>query len=69
MIDPAPGWQIRCPKCGRAKPYGEVGIRIGATSIGKRVLAWCTKCHRLRWAIVDRIPEGKKALAATWDEV
>ena len=26
----APGWQIRCLKCGFTEPYGKYGIRMGA---------------------------------------
>jgi len=55
MLDLAPGWIIRCPKCGKQKPLGETGaIRLGAASIGKRTLAWCSKCKSLRWAAIER---------------
>ena len=55
MLDLAPGWIIRCTKCGKQKPLGETGaIRLGAASIGKRTLAWCSKCNSLRWAAIDR---------------
>lgn len=56
MVDLAPGWWIECPKCGRAKPYNQVGIRLGAASVGKRVLAWCSGCRRFRFAIVEKVP-------------
>jgi hypothetical protein len=63
MIDLAPGWQISCPHCGRTRPYGKLGIRLGAASIGRRTLAWCSKCHRLRWARVERVPDHEPATA------
>jgi len=60
MIDLAPGWIIRCPKCGKQKPLGETGaIRLGAASRGKRTLAWCKTCGWFRWAIIEREPEAK----------
>jgi len=55
MLDLAPGWIIKCPKCGRQKPLGETGaIRLGAASIGKKTLTWCTKCKSLRWVSIER---------------
>lgn len=63
MIDLAPGWQIRCPRCGRTKLLGEMKrfglfrpIRIGAFSVGKRTLAWCSNCRAVRFAIVEAMP-------------
>lgn len=61
MIDLAPGWQITCPRCGRSRPYGKFGIRLGAASIGKRALAWCTQCQRFRMARVEREPDRNRA--------
>jgi hypothetical protein len=63
MIDPAPGWQLRCPTCGRTRPFGEVGVRIGAASVGKRILGWCTACRKLTAAIVEKV-EGPHAAPA-----
>jgi hypothetical protein len=57
LPDLAPGWQIRCPSCGKTKPYGAVGIRLGAASYGKRILAWCSQCRWFRFAIVERRQE------------
>jgi hypothetical protein len=55
MRDLAPGWIIRCTRCGRERPLGETGaIRLGAASRGKGTLAWCTKCRRLRVAAIER---------------
>ncbi len=49
-------WQIRCPKCGCSKPLEEVGgFRRGAASRGKRTLARCSECKKLRWAIVENV--------------
>lgn len=55
----APGWQLRCPKCGRTVPAADVGmIRIGAWSRGKRTLARCSGCNgRFRWVHVERVPD------------
>lgn len=56
-MDLAPGWQIRCPKCGKTRALGETGaIRIGAYSVGKRTLGWCTQCRWLRWAVIEKTP-------------
>lgn len=42
-------WLLSCPTCGRWKPLAELGgIRIGAKSIGKRILGHCSSCGTLR---------------------
>jgi len=50
----APGWQVRCLKCGLKVPAGQAGvIRIGA--IGKSYkLGWCSRCRRLRCLVIER---------------
>ncbi|MBL8820043.1 MAG: transglutaminase domain-containing protein [Planctomyces sp.] len=49
----APGWRISCPKCGRSAPAAAAGMtRIGARSVGKRVLGWCSEC---RWPRLLRV--------------
>jgi hypothetical protein len=63
--DLAPGWQIRCTHCGRSKPLAAVGgIRLGAFSIGKRTIAWCSNCRRLRIAAIERVPTAGAAATA-----
>ena len=63
MRDESSEWQLRCPKCGRAKTYAELGgIRLGAASKGKRLLGWCRGCRWFRWAIVERVPASKTDL-------
>jgi hypothetical protein len=60
-MDLAPGWQIRCPKCGKTKPLGQTGaIRLGAWSRGKRTLAFCRDCRRLCWEIIERSTKPEK---------
>jgi adenine-specific DNA methylase len=61
MIDLAPGWQVRCPRCGRTKPFGQIGNRFFAASRGKRILGYCTQCRRFRFAIVERTPAASGA--------
>lgn len=73
-VNLAPGWTIQCPKCGLSKPYGAARwgilrpVRLGAASIGKRTLGWCSQCRRLCWAKVfwtgdqDRTDDSKKTI-------
>lgn len=50
-------WQVRCPRCGRTRDAREAGVvRVFAVSRGKRILARCSQCGSLRWAIVERKP-------------
>jgi hypothetical protein len=51
----APGWQIRCTKCGRTRDAGKAGlVRLKATSVGKRTLGWCSGCGGLRIIAIER---------------
>jgi hypothetical protein len=54
----APGWQVRCTKCGKTRDAGEVGvIRIGAASIGKVTFGRCSNCRAWRWIKIERKPK------------
>jgi hypothetical protein len=54
----APGWQLRCPRCGRTGDASQAGIiRIGAASVGKRILGRCSECKRLRWLALEPKPD------------
>ena len=51
----APGWQVRCPKCGLTVDAGAAGlIRLGAAGRSRR-LGPCSNCKKLRWLIVERV--------------
>jgi hypothetical protein len=63
MTDESSQWQARCPSCGRAKTYAEMGgMRMGAASKGKRILGWCRQCRWFRWAIVEKVPVANPTL-------
>ncbi len=52
----APGWQIRCLKCGFTDAYGKYGIRLFA--IGKKyIFGRCPKCRRLWFAVVEKVKD------------
>ncbi len=63
--DRAPGWQIRCRKCGFTEPWGKYGIRLAAA--GKAyTIGWCPKCRWLRTHAIEKVgapkaPEEKSA--------
>ena len=41
-------WCFICPKCGSISPIRHHGgVRIGAASVGKRVLGFCSECGRI----------------------
>lgn len=67
MTTPSSEWMLRCTTCGREGPLAGRGLRIGAASIGKRVLGYCRGCERLRWVAVERGPS--KAADGAWLEV
>ncbi|MCP5547324.1 MAG: protein kinase [Akkermansiaceae bacterium] len=50
------GWVIRCTACGKSRPFAETGgIRHKAASIGKRTLAFCGSCGKLRISAIEKI--------------
>lgn len=56
MADEKKEWRIRCPKCERSKSLRELGgVRMGASSRGKRTLVWCKVCRWFRWGIVEYV--------------
>ena len=54
----APGWQLRCTRCGRTRDASEAGlVRLGAFSIRKYTLGYCSGCgERLRLIAIERKP-------------
>jgi hypothetical protein len=56
----APGWQVRCRKCGLTFDAADLGFFFVAKKLigGQRTLRWCQQCRRLRWLSVERRPEG-----------
>ena len=60
----APDWMLRCAVCGRAADAAEAGVvRIGATSVGKRVAGRCKGCGRLRMLILEKVTEEERITA------
>jgi hypothetical protein len=56
----APGWQIRCLKCGFAEPWGKYGIRRGAA--GKSyTIGFCSQCRWLRFHVIEKVATVKPA--------
>jgi len=49
----APGWKIRCLKCGLTEPFGKYGIRKWATG-KKYTFGYCVQCRALRFYVVER---------------
>lgn len=54
MVDLAPGWQVRCLRCGLHVPAGQAGIiRLGAYGKSYK-LGWCWRCRWVRCFVVER---------------
>src|SRR5687768_4721596 len=62
-------WALRCTRCGQTRGATEAGlVRIGAMSVGKYTLGYCSACgERLRVIAIQRSsppPEDAAAPAA-----
>jgi hypothetical protein len=56
----APGWQIRCLKCGFTEPFGKYGIRLAAA--GKQcTIGLCRNCRWLRFQVIERRSDASGA--------
>ncbi len=61
----APGWQVRCPKCGLTVDAGKaVIIRIGYVGTTGRKYGYCERCDKNRWLIVEAAREESSDTAA-----
>jgi hypothetical protein len=49
----APGWRVRCLKCGFTEPWGKYGIRIGGSGTSY-TLGRCDRCRRIRIHAVEK---------------
>lgn len=49
----APGWIIRCNKCGMEEPFGQYGVRRKAAGT-KRNFGRCPQCRRWSWMVITK---------------
>ena len=49
----APGWDVRCLKCGFTEPWGKYGIRLLAQ--GRNwTIGWCSRCRWVRCHVIEQ---------------
>ncbi len=54
----APGWQVRCRRCGLTFDASDLGfIRVWAIGRSYKLL-WCSRCRWPRWFAMERKPKG-----------
>lgn len=53
----APGWQVRCRKCGFTEPWGKYGIRLAAAGTSYTI-GWCSKCRWVHIHVIERVKEA-----------
>lgn len=49
----APGWVVRCLKCGFTEPWGKYGIRLKAAG-RKWTLGRCPRCRRICCHVIEK---------------
>ena len=49
----APGWVVRCKKCGFTEPWGKYGIRRWAAG-RKCILGRCSRCRRICCQVIEK---------------
>lgn len=54
----APGWVVRCRRCGLTEPWGKYAVRLYAASLGKRTLRRCARCGRLCCHSIEKVRRG-----------
>jgi len=51
-------WILSCPRCHNWRTLREAGgVRIGAKSVGKRTLGWCSHCRWFRLMRLQQPPQ------------
>ncbi len=51
----APGWHVRCTKCGHTRDAGDAGyVRKSTDTEAATALSWCRGCRWLRVHSVER---------------
>ena len=56
----APGWDVRCCRCGFTEPWGKYGIRIGAWSWKCYKVKSCPSCHRFGFHALEKRSKSDK---------
>lgn len=54
----APGWVIRCLRCGFTEPYGKYGVRLWAAGC-KYTWGHCVRCKRVCCHVIEK-PPGRR---------
>ena len=49
----APGWDVRCLKCGFTEPWGKYGIRIWGAG-RKYTLGRCQRCRKICCHVIEK---------------
>ena len=51
----APGWIVRCTKCGKIRKADEAGVvRVGSIASFSYTLDWCSNCRKILFHVVER---------------
>ena len=48
----APGWTIRCNRCGLDEPFGKYGILYKSAGM-KRNFGRCPRCRKWSWLVIS----------------
>jgi predicted nucleic-acid-binding Zn-ribbon protein len=55
----APGWRVRCLKCGYTEPWGKYGIRRLAAG-RNYTIGWCTRCRWIRFHVIEKREQDRE---------
>jgi hypothetical protein len=56
----APGWVVRCLKCGYTQPWGRYGVRLWGWSWKKCTLGRCPRCKRIGCHMIEKRKDDRK---------
>ncbi|MCX5632952.1 MAG: hypothetical protein NTW93_04655 [Phycisphaerae bacterium] len=52
----APGWQIRCTRCGFSEPWGKYGVCLGGAAWKKFTIGRCSSCRKFGFHKIEKRP-------------
>ena len=55
----APGWQVRCTRCGFTEPWGKYGIRLAVWSWKKYTIGRCPSCWGIGFHAIEKRRESE----------
>ncbi len=55
----APGWLVRCTRCGFTEPWGLYGVCLAGWAWKKFTFGRCSKCRKFAFFAIEKKPKNE----------